>query len=625
MPIHLTAGRDTFYGNSSDETIYGEGGDDDIYGYDGADWMQGGAGNDWLHGGNGNDRLIGDWDEDNGVDHLYGEDGDDDLFGGSGNDFLYGGTGRDYLDGGTGIDTMYGGTENDWYRVDDVNDSVVEFAGQGIDLVDSYATAYTLSANVENLTLYGSATDGTGNSLANVIHGNGNNNWIWGLDGNDDLYGEDGNDHLYGGDGWDLLVGGAGYDHLDGGASFDDMYGGIGDDFYVVDNVSDWVIEYAGEGNDAVASWVDNYLLPDNVENLYLSGSADIDGYGNTLNNIIEGNSGNNILSGNFGNDTLYGWDGDDWLAGDSGSDYMRGGLGDDMYDVDSAGDTVVEFAGEGRDIVHSRITYTLGANIEDLQLDDLGGAINGTGNALDNYVGGNRHNNVLHGEAGDDDLDGKGGNDTMYGGTGQDVFHVDQAGDVVVEYSNEGIDQVYSTIDYTLTANVEILHLVDAGGAIDGTGNGLENTIWGNASGNTLSGLGNNDWLHGLGGNDALWGDSGADNLWGGAGADMLYGGTGTDRFIIESAADTTDGVLHDHIMDFSSGDRIDVSSIDANSMVAGNQAFSYLGANAFTGVAGQLNYVGGYVQGDVNGDRVADFMLEVNAFSLAASDFIL
>jgi Ca2+-binding RTX toxin-like protein len=131
--------------------------------------------------------------------------------------------------------------------------------------------------------------------------------------------------------------------------------------------------------------------------------------------------------------------------------------------------------------------------------------------------------------------------------------------------------------------------------GAIDGTGNGLANTIWGNASGNTLSGLGDNDWLHGLGGNDALWGDSGADSLWGGAGADMLYGGTGNDRFIIESAADATDGLLHDHIMDFSSGDRIDVSSIDANSMVAGNQAFSYLGANPFTGVAGQLNYVGG------------------------------
>ena len=235
----------------------------------------------------------------------------------------------------------------------------------------------------------------------------------------------------------------------------------------------------------------------------------------------------------------------------------------------------------------------------------------------------------MLRGEAGADELDGSGGNDTMYGGTGHDVFHVGQTGDVVIEYLDQGIDEVISTIDYALTANVENLRLLDAGGAIDGTGNSLHNTIWGNASTNILSGLGGNDWLAGYGGNNSLWGDSGADTLIGGAGADMLYGGTGTgdDWFVFESAADTTDGVLHDHIMDFSSaaGDKIDLSGIDANSIVSGNQAFSYIGAAAFSGTAGQLKYVGGFVQGDINGDRIADFMIEVNAFSLSASDFFL
>ena len=125
------------------------------------------------------------------------------------------------------------------------------------------------------------------------------------------------------------------------------------------------------------------------------------------------------------------------------GSDYMRGGTGDDGYDVDSTGDSVIEDAGEGEDTVYSWISYTLGANVEHLLL--YGGAINGTGNALANDIDGIGGNNVLRGEAGDDELDGWLGNDTMYGGTGHDVFHVDQAGDVVIEYLDQGIDEVIS------------------------------------------------------------------------------------------------------------------------------------------------------------------------------------
>ena len=402
------------------------------------------------------------------------------------------------------------------------------------------------------------------------------------------------------------------------------MYGGTGDDVYVVDHAGDWVIEYAGEGLDAVEFWLVSYTLADNVENLYLSGSA-VEGYGNSLGNIIYGTSAGNMLSGLDGNDSLYGLEGDDFLVGGAGSDYMRGGTGNDGYYVDSTGDSVIEYAGEGEDTVSSWISYTLGANVEHLRL--YGGAINGTGNALANDIDGNGGNNVLRGEAGDDELDGWLGNDTMYGGTGHDVFHVGQTGDVVIEYLDQGIDEVISTIDYTLTANVEKLTLLDAGGAIDGTGNSLHNTIWGNASSNILSGLGGNDWLFGYGGNDSLWGDSGADTLVGGAGADMLYGGTGDDWFVFESVAETTDGFFYDHIMDFSSAssDKIDLRVIDANSIVAGNQAFSYIGAAAFSGTAGQLKYVGGFVQGDTNGDSIADFMIETNAFSLSASDFFL
>jgi serralysin len=123
------------------------------------------------------------------------------------------------------------------------------------------------------------------------------------------------------------------------------------------------------------------------------------------------------------------------------------------------------------------------------------------------------------------------------------------------------------------------------------------------------------------------MWGDGGIDALVGGGGADMMYGGPDADWFFFESAAETSDGTWHDYLVDFSSaeGDVIHLSAIDANTLIAGNQAFSYIGAAAFTGVAGQLNYVGGFVQGDINGDRVADLRIEVNVFSLSASDFVL
>src|SRR5262249_49987928 len=158
----------------------------------------------------------------------------------------------------------------------------------------------------------------------------------------------------------------------------------------------------------------------------------------------------------------------------------------------------VGEYAGEGQDLVWSTITYTLGANIENLNLIDDGGAINGTGNELDNHLHGNRYHNVLRGEGGDDDLDVSTGADTIYRGRGQVAFEVEQAGDIVVEYSGEGVDQVTSAIDYTLSANVENLSLLSSGGAIDGTGNSLDNSISGNVSSNTLSGLDGWDWLRG-------------------------------------------------------------------------------------------------------------------------------
>jgi Ca2+-binding RTX toxin-like protein len=176
------------------------------------------------------------------------------------------------------------------------------------------------------------------------------------------------------------------------------------------------VTEAANEGTDTVQSSI-AYTLGANVENLTLTGTA-INGTGNILDNVLTGNSAANTLTGGAGNDTL---------NGGTGADTMIGGVGNDIYTVDNTGDIVTELAGEGTDTVQSSITYTLGANVENLSL--LGtSAINGTGNTLENVLIGNGVANTLSGGTGNDILDGGLGKDTLTGGAGSDFFVFDTA-----------------------------------------------------------------------------------------------------------------------------------------------------------------------------------------------------
>src|SRR5262249_53375956 len=157
---------------------------------------------------------------------------------------------------------------------------------------------------------------------------------------------------------------------------------------------------------------------------------------------------------------------------------------GDDRFYVDNAGDQVIENIGEGNDTVYAAMSYTLGANVENLNFVGTG-AFNGTGNDLDNVIVGTHAGNTSYDLGRNDHLDGWLGADTMYGGLNDDWYSVDNAGDQVIEYANEGYDHVLSTITYTLTDNVEYLNLMGSS-AINGTGNGLDNYLIGNGADNT-------------------------------------------------------------------------------------------------------------------------------------------
>ena len=161
------------------------------------------------------------------------------------------------------------------------------------------------------------------------------------------------------------------------------MQGGAGDDIYIVDHVGDTATD--SSGFDTVKSSV-TYTLGSGIEVLTLTGTANINGTGNALDNSLDGNSGNNILDGRIGNDTL---------DGGLGADTMIGGAGDDFYAVDNVGDVVTELAGGGNDVVFTTLnTLVLAANAEILFFAGTGDFI-GTGNSLDNILLGGAGNDV--------------------------------------------------------------------------------------------------------------------------------------------------------------------------------------------------------------------------------------
>jgi Ca2+-binding RTX toxin-like protein len=366
-----------------------------------------------------------------GTDHLYGwgNDRDNSLLGNAGDNKLVGHDGNDRLNGALGRDILEGGAGNDTYVLGSTSlpppspfvlnvfayDTVVEAADGGIDTIEvardrrSFIvdfTGYTLGAFIENGRVIGTGDFNlTGNALSNGLTGN---------DGVNVLDGAEGADTLSGGFGKDTLVGGAGNDtYYLSDTNFEPSLDGESFDY-----VFDIVVEAANGGIDTMifheSGQSKSFGLAENVENGTISAGSAGDIYGNGLANDLTGSRQGNRLDGGLG------------------PDIMRGGLGDDVYEVNEAGDRVIEAANAGRDIIWSRVTYVLPKHVESLVVLSQAN-VRGTGNALDNIIAGSIGSNRLSGLDGDDTLRGWEGDDTLIGGAGDDTLFGGTGADRVI------------------------------------------------------------------------------------------------------------------------------------------------------------------------------------------------
>ncbi len=489
-------------------------------------------------------------------------------------------------------------------------DSIVEVAGGGTDTVQSALISLNLALypGVQNVTLTGALPlSGTGDATANVLDGAQNSaaNELTGL-GGDDTYILGAGDTLTEGVGGGVdtvrsaafsldlqampnvenLVllgtqaltgtGNAAANTLDGAGNpaANLLFGGDGDDLYIIDGL-DQVLEFAGKGSDTLQTGLFSLALAGiaNMENATLTGALPLSATGTAEANVLNGaaNTAANVLTGLDGNDT-----------------YVVG-----------AGDTIVETPSGGVDTVQSAtLSLNLASypSVENITL--LG--------SLPLSATGNFGLNLLDGS-------GNSAANALAGQTGNDVYVVG-AGDTVDEPVGGGTDTVFARANHTLKAGSEVEVLLN--GALD-----IGLALTGNALPQSISGGRGNDTLSAGGGGDILYG---------GAGTDTVIGGVGADMFVFSLFSNSVPGPLRDVIQGFNGaeGDRIDISGMDTNDLLPGNQAFSFLGTSPFTGANGEVRYVASGPDLIVQGVQFPGVTFEIRVAglgALSAGDFLL
>ncbi|WP_219340975.1 calcium-binding protein [Sphaerotilus sulfidivorans] len=508
------------------------------------------------------------------------------LDGGDGNDTLDGGAGDDTLIGGSGADSLVGGSGNDTYLVDSSLDRITEQAGAGTDTVIS-SVSWTLGANLENLTLSGSALTGNGNTLDNIIIGNALANTLAGQDGNDWIDGGSG-------DSADTLLGGAGNDTLVGNGLGTLIRGGTGNDVISARTGAATILFDRGDGQDTIGSRPDTAFFANTLQfgagiakadvDVRVSGNdlvlglrgttdtvtlqqfyapspfsgADIgtrmtgaqivrfaDGSQWTLEDlkaiVFAGTASNDSIRGSFLADTISGGAGSDLLEGFEGNDWLDGGLGSNTIDGGSGNDTLIGsyneddllFGGDGNDSLHG------------LQGNDslYGGAGNDT-------LRGNMGSLTFHGGAGNDMLQtgGMGSMTAYFGrGDGQDTIggHADWAnpantlqftgniskGDIELSVVNKNLVlSIRGTTDsVTIDQFYNSSHPSGEGFNIGGGMSGVQQVRFADGSSWTLDDL-KTIIFSGTTANDTITGSFRDDMLYGGSGNDTLAGRAGND-----------------------------------------------------------------------------------------------
>ncbi len=655
--------------------LTGGSGSDDLRGGNAADTLNGGAGNDWLRSAAGDATINGGtgtdfWQADlsasianisinalnsqtaaqggvgsglsvraieglslvtgagNDVLNTASYAADDTVETRQGSDTVNLGLGRNSANGGDGVDTLvvnYSSLTSAIHRVDE------GYGWQGY--YDKLATTSTSYYGFEKFNI-------TGGSASDVLYGGGLN---------------------------DSLSGGAGNDILNGGAGLDTIAGGAGNDR--------WTADYGGLTNglsltltaagNATVSGVGTLLT--SIENMTLTtSSANVPDSIDTL--LVRGNNTINTQAG------------DDVVRVGAGMHQINGSDGNDLLQFNFA--TSSE-AITGWDTGYGWYTFADAARLNSVNFYGFESfRITGGSGADRLYTWGG--SDVINGGAGDDVLSGGGGDDNLSGGSGSDIFVCNAgagldritdaaAGDAIrvsgavfggEVMSGDGttllagqVQASYVSATNTTSLFVGMDNSAGADLSINLTGNfatsaftlgASDITLVGNSSTGTagndallgtsgkdnLAGAAGNDQLSGLAGNDVLSGGVGLDTLTGGLGSDLLSGGAGADVFKYVGVSDSAAGTnFHDIINDFltAQADKIDLSGLDANPVMSGDQAFSFI-LDSFTGAAGQLRfYVDaqqgvGIVAADINGDAITDIEIAlVGVTALSASDFIL
>jgi serralysin len=680
-------GDDLINGGDDNETLSGDDGADHIYGNAGIDLISGGAGNDYIDGGADNDSITGG----DGNDTLLGSAGDDTLDGSAGDDTIQGGDGNDHLDGNAGADQMAGGPGDDHYSIDDPADVVIENFGEGTDTVAT-PFSYVLPDVIENGQLTGiDPVNITGNAVSNTLIGNQANNIIDGGAGADQMRGGYGNDTFYvdnpgdwvfdGGldGGTDTIYSSVSYVLVERDPNFDPYAGASMRPLADGENHLEFLI-LTGSGNlDGTGNSFQN-TIDGNSGNNMLDGKAG--------NDTLSGGDGNDLLVGGPGSDTLHGDAGDDGMylgANLDASDIIDGGAGTDQVGLQgdySAGLTLTansllnveqlalmagndtRFGDSGGHSYSYNLTTVdanvaagaqLGVNWNTLRAGENvtfngsaemdGWFVTYAGQGVDHVTGGQQDDGFFFGSGRwgtGDTVDGQGGTLDELGlqgnytsaGAGAILFGASQLTGIEVIVCISGGDSRFGApagagycYDLTMSdGNVSVGQtLYISANTLKAAGGTLaaDETLAFNGSAETSGSF----VIYSGAGADVITGGGGADTIYGEGGADTIAGGGGSDIFSYIAAADSTASKM-DHIVDFSVGDRIDLSRIDA---IAGgtNDPFHFIAGSTFSHQAGELlayeSAGAWYVEADIDGDGTSDLMIAVASdHALSGADFV-